>query len=154
MSFFAMPAWEPPSGYRIPAWLRPPEGMVPGAIYRPDALGWNVPPNGPPGAWPPGYYGHIPAGHHLPENRQNGQAGLGAGTGGEPAGVTKRQRIETYLDRLSSEQLENLTVRELTAELANQGLAVTERYVKHILDQRRPTPQPKRRGSGPRSPRR
>jgi hypothetical protein len=68
--------------------------------------------------------------------------------------VTKRQRIETYLDRLSSEQLQNLTVRELTAELANQGLAVTERYVKQILDQRRPAPMPRRRGSGPRSPRR
>jgi hypothetical protein len=68
--------------------------------------------------------------------------------------VTKRQRIEEYLDRLSSEQLQNLTVRELTAELANQGLAVTERYVKQILDQRRPAPRSRRRGSGPRSPRR
>jgi hypothetical protein len=32
MSFFAMPAWQPPSGYRIPAWLRPPETMVPGIV--------------------------------------------------------------------------------------------------------------------------
>ena len=32
MSFFVMPAWEPPSGYRIPAWLRPPETMVPGIV--------------------------------------------------------------------------------------------------------------------------
>jgi hypothetical protein len=32
MSFFAMPAWEPPSGYRIPAWLRPPEHIVPGIV--------------------------------------------------------------------------------------------------------------------------
>ena len=32
MSFFAMPAWEPPSGYRIPAWLRPPETMIPGIV--------------------------------------------------------------------------------------------------------------------------
>jgi hypothetical protein len=32
MTFFAMPAWEPPSGYRIPAWLRPPETMVPGIV--------------------------------------------------------------------------------------------------------------------------
>ena len=68
--------------------------------------------------------------------------------------MTKRQRIEEYLDRLSSEQLQNLTVRELTAELANEGLAVTERYVKQILDQRRPAPRSRRRGSGPRSPRR
>jgi hypothetical protein len=68
--------------------------------------------------------------------------------------VTKRQRIETYLDRLAPEQLRNLTVREITSDLQGEGLEVTERYVKHILDQRRPTPQPKRRGSGPRSPRR
>jgi hypothetical protein len=68
--------------------------------------------------------------------------------------VTKRQHIEAYLDRLSSEQLQNLTLRELTAGLANEGLEVTERYVKHILDQRRPTPASRRRGSGPRSPRR
>jgi hypothetical protein len=45
-------------------------------------------------------------------------------------------------------------VRELTAELANQGLAVTERYVKQIIDQRRPAHRSRRRGSGPRTPRR
>jgi hypothetical protein len=32
VSFFELPAWEPPSGYRIPAWLRPPETMVPGIV--------------------------------------------------------------------------------------------------------------------------
>jgi hypothetical protein len=32
MSFFDMPAWEPPSGYRIPAWLRPPETMIGGIV--------------------------------------------------------------------------------------------------------------------------
>jgi hypothetical protein len=32
MSFFAMPTWQPPTGYRIPAWLRPPETMVPGVV--------------------------------------------------------------------------------------------------------------------------
>lgn len=32
MSFFAVPAWQPPSGYRIPAWLRPPEAIVPGIV--------------------------------------------------------------------------------------------------------------------------
>ena len=68
--------------------------------------------------------------------------------------MTKRQRIEAYLDRLGSEQLRNLTVREITSDLANEGLEVTERYVKQILDQRRPAPTPRRRGSGPRSPRR
>jgi hypothetical protein len=68
--------------------------------------------------------------------------------------VTKRQRIEAYLDRLSSEQLQNLTVREITSDFQGEGLEVTERYVKHILDQRRPAPRSRRRGSGPRSPRR
>jgi hypothetical protein len=41
--------------------------------------------------------------------------------------------------------------------LAGQGLEVTERYVKQILDQQRPAPahQPqRRRGSGARKPRR
>jgi len=135
----------------------PTDGMLPGAVWRADALGWNVPPNGPPPGRPPGAYGHIPAGHHLPENRQNGQAGLTVGGGPDPAGVTKRQRIEEYLDWLGPEELRNVTVRELTAELAGQGLEVTERYVKQILDQQRPAParQPqRRRGSGPRKPRR
>jgi hypothetical protein len=69
--------------------------------------------------------------------------------------VTKRQRIEEYLDWLGPEELQNVTVRELTAELAGQGLEVTERYVKQILDQHRPAARPQReRGSGPRRPRR
>jgi hypothetical protein len=132
----------------------PAEAMLPGAVWRPDALGWNVPPNGPLGAWPPGSYGHITAGHHLPENRQNGQAGLAAGRPTDPAGVTKRQRIEAYLDRLSSEQLQNLTVREITSDLNHEGLEVTERYVKQVLDQQQPPPLARRRGSGARRPRR
>jgi hypothetical protein len=124
--------------------------QVPGAVWRSDALGWNVPPYGS----PPGAYGQVPAGHHLPENRQNRQSDLSAGNGADPAGVTKRQRIEEYLDWLGPEELQHLSVRELTSDLAGQGLEVTERYVKQILDQQRPTPQPKRRGSGPRKPRR
>jgi hypothetical protein len=32
MSFFDMPAWQPPSGYRIPTWLRPPDGTLPGIV--------------------------------------------------------------------------------------------------------------------------
>ncbi|HEY7606213.1 MAG TPA: DUF2637 domain-containing protein [Actinomycetota bacterium] len=136
----------------------PPPGMlagpVPGAIWRPDGLDWNVLHPGPPGGWPPGAYGPNWAGHHLPENRQNGQAGVAAGNGGDPAGVTKRQRIEAYLDRLGSEQRRNLTVREITSDLNHEGLEVTERYVKQVLDQQQPTPQPRRRGSGARRPRR
>jgi hypothetical protein len=132
----------------------PSEGMLPGAVWRSDGLDWNVPHQGLPGAWPPTGPGPIAAGHHLPENPQNRQAGLAAGNGGEPAGMTKRQRIEEYLDWLGPQELQHLTVRELTAELASQGLEVTERYVKQILDQQRPPPQPKRRGSGARKPRR
>ena len=131
----------------------PHDGMLPGAVWRSDGLEWNVPPHTLPSGWPPGAYGRVPAGHHVPENSQNGQTGLPPGAGRDGA-VTKRQRIEAYLDRLSSEQLQNLTLRELTAALANDGLEVTERYVKHILDQRRPTSMSRRRGSSPRGPRR
>jgi hypothetical protein len=128
--------------------------MLPGAVWRSDALGWNVPPYGSLG-WSPGAYEQVPAGHHLPENRQNRQAGLAAGNGADPAGPTKRQRIEEYLDWLGPEELQHLTVRELTADLQENGLEVTERYVKQILDAQRPTPQPRRRrGSDPRKPRR
>jgi hypothetical protein len=130
-------------------------GPVPGAVWRSDALGWNAPPNGSDHGWLPGAYGPVPAGHHLPENRQNRQAGLAAGNGADLAGMTKRQRIEEYLDWLGPEELQHLTVRELTADLQETGLEVTERYVKQILDAQRPTPQPRRRqGSGPRKPRR
>jgi hypothetical protein len=71
--------------------------------------------------------------------------------------VTKRQRIEEYLDWLGPEELQHLTVRELTADLQENGLEVTERYVKQILDSQRPAPArptQRRRGSGPRKPRR
>jgi hypothetical protein len=132
----------------------PAEGVLPGAVWRSDGLDWNVPSPSLPGGWPPGAYGSIPAGHHLPENPQNRQTGLPAGADGDGAGITKRQRIEAYLDRLGPEQLRNRTVREITSDLQGEGLEVTERYVKQILDQRRPPPRARRRGSGPRSPRR
>jgi hypothetical protein len=132
----------------------PPDGMLAGSVWRSDGLDWNVPPPSLPDGWLPGTDGRVPAGQDVPENSQNPQTGLSAGVGHNGIGITKRQHIEAYLDRLGPEQLRNLTVRELTAGLANEGLEVTERYVKHILDQRRPTPASRRRGSGPRSPRR
>jgi hypothetical protein len=142
------PITPPPGAGMLP-------GPMPGAIWRPDGQGWNVPQVGSPTGWPQGLYSGVPAGHHLPENPQNSQTGLPAGAGGDGAGMTKRQRIEEYLDWLGPEELQNVTVRELTTELAGQGLAVTERYVKQILDQHRPPPQPqRRRGSGSRRPRR
>jgi hypothetical protein len=135
------PIAPPPPGGMLP-------GPVPGAIWRSDGQGWNVPQVGAPNGWPQGLYGSVPAGHHLPENSQNSQTGLPAGAAGDGAGVTKRQRIEDYLDWLGPEELQNLTVRELTTELAGQGRAVTERYVKQILDQHRPPAQPQRRRRG------
>jgi hypothetical protein len=136
----------------------PPQGMLPGldahAARRPDGLGWNVPHPSLQAGWPPGVDGQVPAGHHLPENPHNGQAGLPVADGADPAGVTKRARIEAYLDRLGSEQLRHLTMRELTSDLNQHGLDVTERYVKQVVDQRRPGPQPRRRGSGGRAARR
>jgi hypothetical protein len=142
------PITPPPPGGMLP-------GPIPGAVWRPDGPGWNIPQVGAPEGWLPGAYGTNPAGHHLPENPQNGQNGLPPGAGGDGAGMTKRQRIEEYLDWLGPEELQHLTVRELTTELAGQGLEVTERYVKQILDQHRPAPQPqrRRRGSGARKPR-
>jgi hypothetical protein len=131
----------------------PRDSLLPGTIWRSDGLDWNLPPHSLPSAWPPGTPGANSAGHRFPENSQNEQTDLPVRVGRDGA-VTKRQRIEAYLDRLSSEQLQRLTLRELTAALANDGLEVTERYVKHILDQRRPAPTARRRGSGPRSPRR
>jgi hypothetical protein len=134
----------------------PPDALLPGAVWRSDGLNWNVPPNGLPNGWLAGASGPNAAGHHLPENRHNGQTGLPATAGGDGAGVTKRQRIEEYLDWLGPEELQNLTVRELTTELSSQGLEVTERYVKQILDQQQSPAQPqrRRRGSGTRRPRR
>jgi Protein of unknown function (DUF2637) len=118
----------------------PPEGMPPGVVWRSDGLDWNVPHPGLPSAWPPGSHAPNLAGHCVPETQQNGQTRLPAGDGLNPVGVTKRQRIEAYLNRLGSEQLQNLTVREITSDLKAEGLEVTERYVKHVLDQRRPPP--------------
>jgi hypothetical protein len=132
----------------------PTDNLLPGAVWRSDGLDWNVPSHSFPGVWPAGTRGANAAGHHVPENSQNGQTGLPAGPGRERGGVTKRQRIEEYLDRLSPEQLQNLTVREITSDLQGQGLEVTERYVKHVLDRQRPAPRSRRRGSSARGPRR
>jgi hypothetical protein len=125
----------------------PADGMLPGMVWRSDGLEWNVSHPGLPGAWPSGVPGANWAGHRFPENPQNGQTGLPPGTGSDGAGITKRQRIEAYLDRLAPEQLRNLTIREITSDLQGQGLEVTERYVKHVLDQRQPPAKARRRGS-------
>jgi hypothetical protein len=130
------------------------EGMLQGAVWRSDGLDWNLPPPGLPGGWPLRADGQVPAAHHLPENPPNRQTGLPAGAVADGAVMTKRQRIEAYLERLGPEQIQNLTVREITSDLNAEGLEVTERYVKQILDQRPLAPKPRRRGSSPRSTRR
>ena len=107
-----------------------------------------------PGGWPPGAYGPIPAGHHLPENRQNGQAGLAAGNGAGPAGMTKRQRIEEYLDWLGPEELQHLTVRELTADLPARAWRSPSATSSRSSTSSGPHPSPSARGSGARKPRR
>src|SRR5919198_6295477 len=68
-------------------------GPVRGVVYRADGLPvWNGPGPAPPGWWPPGASGQLPAAHHLPENSRNGQPGWAGNGQGDLAGVTKRQR--------------------------------------------------------------
>jgi hypothetical protein len=107
-------------------------GPVPGAIYRPDGLVGTIPQGGPYALWGQVPYGQV-ASSASSENQQNGQSE-----------VTKRQQVEAYLGRLSSDQLGQLTAREITAGLTDQGMDVSERYVAHILDQWTAA----RRGSG------
>ena len=45
-------------------------GPVPGAVWRSDGTGWNLPLNGSPNGWPAAVYGSNPAGHHLPETHR------------------------------------------------------------------------------------
>ena len=58
----------------------PPDGMLPGAVWRSDGLDWNVPPHGLPGGWPPGRLrsgsGRPPPSGKLTE-RTNRPAGWG-----------------------------------------------------------------------------
>jgi hypothetical protein len=132
-------------------------GPAPGAVDRPGgALFGTVPQAVPAGWWPQGPSGQMPSPAYS-EYRQNGQTGMGGDGVGDGDGVTKRQHVEAYLDRLSSEQLAAVTAREVAADLTAHGVDVTERWVKPILDQRQPparrTPAARKRGSGARAPR-
>ena len=119
----------------------PTDAMLPGTVWRSDGLDWNVPPRGLAGALATGdRWCQLRQATTFRKTHRTGKPDLPDGKGPDPAGVTKRQRIEEYLDRLAPEQLRNLTVREITSDLQGEGLEVTERYVKHVLDQRRPTP--------------
>jgi hypothetical protein len=74
------------------------------------------------------------------ENPYLGQPELRGNGGGEQL---KRHRVEAYLATLSAEQLDQLTAREVTAALTDQGMDVSERYVLRLLDEWNA-----RRGSG------
>jgi hypothetical protein len=138
----------PPAG--VPGVLA---GPVPGAIYGPDAAPFRTAPQAVPAAWWPQVpYGQMPSPPYS-EYRHNGQTGMGS----DGDGVTKRQHVEAYLDRLSSDQLASVTAREVAADLTAHGVDVTERWVKPILDLRQPPARPaaaaRKRGSGARAPR-
>jgi hypothetical protein len=95
----------------------PPPGMVDpaAALY-----GTAVP--GPYGLFPPHpVYGQMPSATSS-ENPHNGHTS-----------ETKRRQVEAYLATLDGEQL-GRTAREITAELTDAGMDVSERYVARILD--------------------
>jgi len=132
-------------------------GLVPGALYQPDGAPYGMVPPAfgtlpsavPPPWWP---YGQMPSVTRS-GNPQNGHPAMGANGangGGDQVDVIKRQQVEAYLGRLSPEQLAALTGSKITADLAAEGVEVTERYARRILDQwnaaRRPAGVPRKRG--------
>jgi hypothetical protein len=154
----------PPGMLPAPSQL-PSPGVVPGALYRPDGAPSGMvppvvgpPPPAVPAAWWP--YGQMPSptSSEKPQNGQAGMGGSGLHGGGDQAEVTKRQQVEAYLARLGSDQVDRLTARQLAADLTDQGMDVSERYVARLFDQwnatRRHASAPRKRGSGPRPPRR
>jgi hypothetical protein len=94
---------------------------------------------------PPSYpgvvYGSIHrAGEEMPSvmrseaSEASGQIGQGWGSGG--VAPTKRQQIESYLDYLGPDEAKTLGARGITTGLRNNGVDVSERYVKQALDAR------------------
>jgi hypothetical protein len=82
---------------------------------------------------PPAPFGQMP-GSTSSENPQTGHPALGVNGNGDQAEALKRQQIEAYLASLRPDQLDQLTAREITAALTDQGMDVSERYVARILD--------------------
>ncbi len=95
-----------------------------------------------PGAWTA--YGQVPS-SDRPGNPQTGQAN----GNGEQAEAVKRQAIESYLSQLSPDRLGLATGPEIVLALAEQGMAVNERYARRILDfyrdAQKPISAPKRK---------
>jgi hypothetical protein len=112
-----------------------PGASVPGALYQPDGYG-TVPLA--PGAWVP--YGQMPSWG----SSETAQIGHGGGGNGDQASVLKRHQVEGYLHSLPPGQADQLTAREITATLNDQGIQVSERYVAEIFDDWNAA----RRGSG------
>ena len=62
----------------------PPDGMLPGAVWRSDGLDWNLPPRGLPGGWPPGADGRC-SGRPPPSGKPTERANRPAGWDGSRA---------------------------------------------------------------------
>jgi hypothetical protein len=118
--------------------LSPTEGMpgmlpgpVPGAAY----------PYGPAFGWP-GAYGELPPGQ-APVWWQTGQTSSATRSGNPQAGhadgaadvTKKREYIEAYLGGLGPDQRKVTTGSGIVAALAEQGIAVDERYARRVLDE-------------------
>jgi hypothetical protein len=105
----------------------------PAALYGPPGAAY-----GPPGAAPPGVlntwgpYGQMPSSTSS-ENPHNGHAN---GDG------LKRRQIEAYLAQQDSDRLKSVTARELTEELTDTGMDVSERYVARVVDEWTAAQQP------------
>jgi hypothetical protein len=106
-------------------------GMLPGPVpgaYGP-ALGW------------PGAYGELPPGQ-APAWWQTGQTSSATRPGNPQAGhangaadaTKKREHIQAYLSGLGPDQRKVTTGSGIVAALAEQGIAVDERYARRVLD--------------------
>jgi hypothetical protein len=83
------------------------------------------------GGVPPGAFLVDPrAQTSWPAYTEDGQTGHGRGSGGEGS---KRQTVEAYLARLGPDRAATLTAREISADLAEEGTPVSERYVHDLL---------------------
>jgi hypothetical protein len=105
----------------------------------------------PPGVPNPGWaWGQMPSSTSS-ENGQNGRPVLDGNGAGDQADTLKRQWVQTYLAGLSPEQLARLTGDEIAADLKAQGMEVSGRYARQILDEWRAAA---RQASAVRKPRR
>jgi hypothetical protein len=95
------------------------------------------------GLFPPHpVYGQVPS---------VGQQGAGQNGHGELPEPTKRAAVETYLSRLSPQELGVATGSSVVAALAGQGIAVEETYAGRILGEWRvahPAPNASRKRGG------